>query len=316
MSGVVCRSGWEHQLSSGGAQSFCASVEHLQRPRSDSFGGRETGRGGRRSATSKDSTDYRRPEVGCQRSRSPPSTTAYVARRRYVGRLRLLASEGTLPENRRDCEKWTKRAASAYLSSTVPPASSSSCLSLSASSFSMPSLTGFGASSTSALASLRPRPVAARTTLMTWIFFSPGPVRTTSTVVETSSSAAAPSPAAAAGAAAATAVADTPNSSSSALMRSARSATEMLLSSSIHSWVLGITPVLLVRSKSLPAQVPIRVPWPAHPRPAHPRLRLPALPRLRPPRRGLPRLPHPRPELPPPRRRHPGRRAPAPGSGQ
>src|SRR5436190_3214284 len=193
MSGVVCRSGWEHQLSSGGAQSFCASVEHLQRPRSDSFGGRETGRGGRRSATSKDSTDYRRPEVGCQRSRSPPSTTAYVARRRYVGRLRLLASEGTLPENRRDCEKWTKRAASAYLSSTVPPASSSSCLSLSASSFSMPSLTGFGASSTSAFASLRPRPVAARTTLITWIFLSPDAARITSTAPCSSACSPAPS---------------------------------------------------------------------------------------------------------------------------
>jgi hypothetical protein len=54
-----------------------------------------------------------------------------------------------------------------YLSSTLAPASSSSCLSLSASSRSMPSLTGLGASSTSALASLRPSPVAARTTLMT-----------------------------------------------------------------------------------------------------------------------------------------------------
>ena len=43
---------------------------------------------------------------------------------------------------------------------------------------------------------------------------------------------------AAAGAAAATAVADTPNSSSSALMRSDSSSTEMFLSSSIHSCVL------------------------------------------------------------------------------
>ena len=60
-----------------------------------------------------------------------------------------------------------------YLSSTEPPASSSSPLSFSASSRSMPSLIGFGASSTRALASFRPRPVAARTTLMTWIFLSP-----------------------------------------------------------------------------------------------------------------------------------------------
>ena len=64
-------------------------------------------------------------------------------------------------------------ALTSYLSSTLPPASSSSALSLSASSRSTPSLTGLGASSTSALASLRPRPVAARTTLMTWIFLSP-----------------------------------------------------------------------------------------------------------------------------------------------
>src|SRR4051812_31466687 len=137
-----------------------------------------------------------------------------------------------------------------YLSSTLPPASSSSPLSLSASSRSMPSLIGFGASSTSALASFRPRPVAARTTLMTWIFLSPAAVRTTSTV-EDSSSAAAPSPPPpAAGAAAATAVADTPNSSSSALMRSASSATEMPLSSSIQSWVLVAISCLLLRLKS------------------------------------------------------------------
>src|SRR5204863_514365 len=57
-----------------------------------------------------------------------------------------------------------------------------------------------------------------------------------------SSSAAAPSPAPgpAAGAGAATAVADTPNSSSSALIRSDSSITEMPFSSSIHSCVLGI----------------------------------------------------------------------------
>src|SRR5450759_4008985 len=80
----------------------------------------------------------------------------------------------------------------AYLSSNDAPASSNSCLSLPASSRSMPSLTGLGASSTSALATFRPRPVAARTTLMTWIFLSPDPVRTTSTVLGSSSSALAP----------------------------------------------------------------------------------------------------------------------------
>ena len=108
-----------------------------------------------------------------------------------------------------------------------PPASSISAFSFSASSRSMPSLTGFGASSTSALASLRPRPVAARTTLMTWIFLSPaageddvdgGRLLLGGGVVTAGGTPAA-------GAAAATAVADTPNSSSSALIRSDSSST-------------------------------------------------------------------------------------------
>src|SRR3954451_5671915 len=150
-----------------------------------------------------------------------------------------------------------------YLSSTEPPASSSSPLSLSASSRSMPSLIGFGASSTSAFASFRPRPVAARTTLMTWIFLSPAAVRTTSTVVDSSSAGPPSAPPPAAGAAAATAVADTPNSSSSALMRSASSATEMPLSSSIQSWVLVAISCLLLRSKS---RFPVHPPQAPRPR--------------------------------------------------
>src|SRR5215216_6999201 len=140
-----------------------------------------------------------------------------------------------------------------YLSSTSPPASSSWPLSCSASSRSKPSLTAFGAESTRALASLSPSPVAARTALMTWIFLSPGAVRTTSTVVDSSSAASAPSPAAA-GAAAATAVADTPNSSSSALMRSESSSTEMPLSSSIHSWVLVAMFLVLLGLKGFACQ--------------------------------------------------------------
>src|SRR4051795_3542436 len=125
-----------------------------------------------------------------------------------------------------------------YLSSTVAPASSSSALSLSASSRSTPSLIAFGASSTIALASFRPSPVAARTTLITGTFWPPTSVRTTSTVEDSSSPP--PSPAGAptaAGAAAATAVAETPNSSSKALIRSESSSTEMLFSSSIQSSV-------------------------------------------------------------------------------
>src|SRR5439155_13984726 len=89
--------------------------------------------------------------------------------------------------------------------------------------------TGFGAPSTRSLASFRPRPVTARTTLITWIFLSPAPVRTTSNAVF-SSSAAAPSPPAPAAPGAATATgaaALTPHSSSSLFLSSTRSRTVM-----------------------------------------------------------------------------------------
>src|SRR5438132_5336674 len=115
-----------------------------------------------------------------------------------------------------------------YFNSTPAPASSSWPLIVSASSFVTPSLTGLGALSTRSLASLRPRPVTARTTLITWIFLSPAPVSTTSKAVF--SSAAAPSPPAGAppGAATATgAAALTPHSSSSLFLSSTRSRTVM-----------------------------------------------------------------------------------------
>src|SRR5262249_40161244 len=66
-----------------------------------------------------------------------------------------------------------------YLSSILAPTFSRAALIFSASSFGMPSLTGFGAASTRSLASFRPRPVAARTSLITSIFFSPIAARTT-----------------------------------------------------------------------------------------------------------------------------------------
>jgi hypothetical protein len=78
---------------------------------------------------------------------------------------------------------------------------------------------------------------------MTWIFFSPALVSTTSTVPDSSSAPAPSPPAAAAGAAAATAVAETPNSSSSALIRSESSRTEMLFSSSIHYSVVRVSAI-------------------------------------------------------------------------
>src|SRR3982751_1955590 len=94
----------------------------------------------------------------------------------------------------------------AYFSSTVPPASSICFLIFSASSLLTPSLTGLGAPSTSAFASPRPRPVIARTSLITLIFLPPSPVRMTSnSVFSSSAGAAAPPPAAGAAATAAAA---------------------------------------------------------------------------------------------------------------
>src|SRR2546430_1123769 len=70
-----------------------------------------------------------------------------------------------------------------YLSSTFAPASSSFFLRASASAFPIPSLTGFGAPSTRSFASLRPRPVASRTALITLIFCAPPSARITSNSV-------------------------------------------------------------------------------------------------------------------------------------
>src|ERR1700686_4666289 len=85
--------------------------------------------------------------------------------------------------------------ANAYFSSTLAPAFSSWALTFSASSLDTPSLTFFGAPSTKSLASLRPRPVSARTSLMTSIFFSPAPISTTvNSVFSSTGAAAAPPP--------------------------------------------------------------------------------------------------------------------------
>src|SRR5215217_3036680 len=164
-----------------------------------------------------------------------------------------------------------------YLTSTEAPASSSWPLIWSASSWATPSLTAFGAESTRSFASFRPRPVIARTTLITWIFLSPGPWRTTSNDVF--SSAAAPSPAAGApGAATATgAAAVIPHSSSIFFLSSTRSSTVILPSSS-NTLSTGV------------AAIPTPPPW----------LLLPLL------------APSPRPRAPRRRRWHPLAPPPAP----
>src|SRR5947208_1746261 len=164
---------------------------------------------------------------------------------------------------------------SVYFSSTVAPASSSWPLIVSASSLARPSLTGLGALSTRSLASLRPRPVTARTTLITWIFWPPAAVSTTSKA-DCSSSAAAPSPPGAAPAAATAtgAAAVTPHSSSSLFFSSTRSRTVMPPSSwtSLSVSVFAITPPLVLGS--IPVPVLLRMPRsllpPAAPRRAAP----------------------------------------------
>ncbi len=85
----------------------------------------------------------------------------------------------------------TRLFASSYLSSTLAPTFSSWALIFSASSLETPSLTGLGAPSTRSLASLRPRPVIARTSLMTSIFLSPTAARMTLNSVCSSTGAAA-----------------------------------------------------------------------------------------------------------------------------
>src|SRR5208283_1677648 len=109
-----------------------------------------------------------------------------------------------------------------HFSSTLAPAASSFFLISSASALLTPSLTAFGAPSTRSLASLRPRPVMARTSLMTSIFLSPAAARMTlNSVFSSTGAAAAPGAAATATAAAA----ETPHFSSRSLASSAASST-------------------------------------------------------------------------------------------
>src|SRR6185369_2307722 len=129
-----------------------------------------------------------------------------------------------------------------YLISTVAPSASSLAFIASESALFTPSLTALGAPSTRSLASFRPRPVSSRTTLMTWIFFSPAALRMTSNSVFSSAAAAAPPPAA--GAATATAAAaDTPHFSCSSFESWAASSSVSVSSfSAISSMFAAISP--------------------------------------------------------------------------
>ena len=105
----------------------------------------------------------------------------------------------------------------------------------SASALDAPSLTTFGAPSTTALASFSPSPVTSRTTLITLTLFGPTSVSSTSN----SSFSSAASPAAPAAATTTPAAADTPNYSSQAFTRSFNSNTDNSLIAAINSSVVN-----------------------------------------------------------------------------
>src|SRR5581483_453864 len=98
------------------------------------------------------------------------------ARRGRGARTRAPRPGGGTEDARVDAGVLARGAAS-YLSSTSAPASSSCALIEFASSSFTPSLTAFGAESTRSFASFRPRPVTARTTLITPILPWPAFVR-------------------------------------------------------------------------------------------------------------------------------------------
>src|SRR6266851_3526350 len=126
-----------------------------------------------------------------------------------------------------------------YLISTTAPTSSSFCLIDAASSFDIACFTGFGASSTRAFASFSPKPVIARTSLITWIFLSPELVRITSNSV-CSAGASATAPVAAVGIIAMGAAAVTPNFSSSSFTKTESSSTVMFsIKPSTSSFVIA-----------------------------------------------------------------------------
>ena len=111
---------------------------------------------------------------------------------------------------------------------TFAPTSAIFSATFSASSLETPSLTGFGASSTTAFASFRPRPVSSRTTLMTLILLGPTSVRMASNSVCSSAGGAAGAAswvATAGPAAAATGAALTPHLSCRALVNCTKSNT-------------------------------------------------------------------------------------------
>src|SRR5579864_9317357 len=124
---------------------------------------------------------------------------------------------------------------------TFAPTSDIFSATLSASSLETPSLIGLGASSTTAFASFRPRPVSSRTTLMTLILLGPTSLRIASNSVcsSTGAAAGAASDCAAGPAATETGAALTPQRSCRALVNLTRSSTfSCSISSMMESTVM------------------------------------------------------------------------------
>src|SRR2546429_2885911 len=138
---------------------------------------------------------------------------------------------------------------------TLAPTSAILAAIFSASSLETASLMGLGASSTTAFASFRPKPVSSRTTLMTLILFVPTSVRTASNSVFSSAGGAASAAGPAVGAAtAATGAALTPHLSCSVLVSSTSSSTfNFSISVMISATALGKFLFL-----SIVAQRPVR----------------------------------------------------------
>src|SRR5262245_53456038 len=150
-----------------------------------------------------------------------PATSRSGGSRSRAGGQRDRRRSGRGPGARSDARP------TCYLISTVAPCSSSVAFMSAASALLPVSLTLLGVPSPRSLASLRPSPVSSRTTLMTWIFLSPAPVRTTSNSVFSSTAAAAPPPPPI-GMAIMGAAAVTPNLSSYFFFSSESSSTDML----------------------------------------------------------------------------------------
>src|SRR6204780_173726 len=127
---------------------------------------------------------------------------------RLIGLPERLNGPGPVARDRSSSNAGRKGPATHHLSSTFAPAFSRAALILAASSLLTPSLTVLGAPSTRSLASLRPRAVMARTSLMTLIFFSPAAVRITANSVFSAAAAGAPAAPAAAAATATGAAAE------------------------------------------------------------------------------------------------------------